>query len=72
MHPGDCLMLGRIGRMLLAAFITEVGGSLIQAGKGWVDRKLNPASLPPQTTAEQPRAPEPTAGPEAAPQGEIN
>lgn len=36
-------MLGRVGRLLLAAFVTEVGGALIQAGRGWIDRKLNPS-----------------------------
>lgn len=71
MHPGDCLMFGRIGRMLLAAFITEVGGSLIQAGKGWVDRKLNPASLPPEAPAAPPVVPDPPVVPVADPQGEV-
>lgn len=49
MHPGDRLMFGRLARALLVALATEVGGALIQAGRGWVERKLSPPPLDPVT-----------------------
>lgn len=51
MYPGDRLMLGRIGKMLLVAFLTEAGGVLMQAGRGWLERRLLP-----QPKAQSPAA----------------
>jgi hypothetical protein len=42
-------MFGRVGRLLLVALVTEVGGALIDAGRGWIDRKLNPPAAPAPT-----------------------
>lgn len=50
-------MFGRIGRLLLAAFVTEVGGALIQAGRGWVERKLAPPAPPPSAEPSTPIEP---------------
>ena len=50
-------MFGRIGRILLAALVTEVGGALIQAGRGWVERKLNPPAASATVTPEAPLSP---------------
>lgn len=35
-------MFGRIARMLLAAAVADFSGVLIQAGRDWLGRKLQP------------------------------
>lgn len=51
-------MFGRITRLLLAALVTEVGGAVIQAGRGWVEGKLSPppAPSPPVRPTTEPEA----------------
>jgi hypothetical protein len=41
-------MFGRLGKIFLAALVTELGGAILQAGRSWLDRKLQqpPASTP--------------------------
>ncbi|WP_289145026.1 hypothetical protein [uncultured Sphingobium sp.] len=47
-------MFGRVGKFLLVALLTEVGGALIQAGRGWLEGKLLPqARLPSPSPAAQ-------------------
>lgn len=45
-------MLGRIGKLLLVAFLTEAGGVLMQAGRGWLERRLLPQPKTPSPAAE--------------------
>lgn len=54
MHSGDRLMFGRLGKLLLVALFTELGGSLIRAGAGWIDRKLAPPSPSAEALAPTP------------------
>lgn len=54
-------MLGRLLKVMLVTFATELGGSLIQAGRGWLDKKLAPPAPTTPAPAEEAPAEEPEA-----------
>lgn len=39
-------MFGRIGKVLLASLVMELGGAVVNAGRQWVERKLAPSKAP--------------------------
>lgn len=45
-------MLGRIVKLVIVTFATEFGGALIQAGRGWLDRRLNTAPTASEASSE--------------------
>lgn len=39
-------MFGRIGKVLLASLVMELGGAVVKVGRQWVERKLTPPKAP--------------------------